>query len=160
MTLERDFEVFDALNRAITRLCLISHAPAMTLGRSVRSSDEDIGGKRPTGGINGQDDREADFRQKSVEHFRARIARCDTPEAARSLLVEVEDTIWAWTHTPDVDGIKELEPEHGSFLWKCNIADNDREHVRDIARRLGIGEATVYRYRAKYRGLRAPKRAA
>lgn len=45
------------------------------------------------------------------------------------------------------------DPEHGSFYWKCRIADDVRP-LEEIAQHYTVSRATIYRYRAKYRGLR------
>ena len=141
------------------RLALVSHVPAAGLEPSVRSADDDIGGRRPPGGMDWKGDREPDFRQKSAGYFARRLNGGVSEERLAALLEEAREALWAWQHTPDVSGVIELEPARKSFLWKCRIADDTRP-LEQIKGEFQVSQATIYRYRLKYRGLRAPGRRA
>lgn len=139
------------LQRIILRLDLVSHVSAAAPGKGTPAQDEDIGGKRPPGGIDRKGDRQANYRQKSAVYFRRRWRHTNTVDGLEALLDEAREAVWAWSHTPTVSMV--VEPERNSFFWKCQIADDTRdlEKIKAIYR---VSRATVYRYRATYRGLR------
>ena len=140
------------LHRIILRLDLVSHVSAAAPGKTTPAADEDIGGKRPPGGIDHKGDREDSYRQKSAVYFRRRWRHTNTVEGLEALLDEARDAAWAWAHTPDAPTV--VEPERNTFLWKCAIADDTRdlEKIKAVYR---VSRATVYRYRATYKGLRS-----
>lgn len=145
------------LGSLIVRLELKSEVPAAPAGRSQPDSDRDLGGNRPGGGIDYQDDREFESVLRSADHFRRRQKRCRTDHDFERVIADVEAALEAWEHTPPpVEGI---DPERGSFFWKCRIADDDRP-LDTIKSTFMVSRATVYRYRAKYRGLRSTRDAA
>lgn len=138
------------LRRVVTRIALKSQVSA-AVGGTTPSTDEDIGGKRPTGGIDHKGDFQTDFKMKSAVYFQHRIERVKDEAQLANLLTEANDALNAWEKTPDQPTSQDPEPE--SFLWKCRIAD-DRRHVDAIVDEYGISRATVYRYRSQYRGVR------
>lgn len=166
------------LRRIILKLSLKSHAPIQgyefapsEVGRGDRWRKSDrrapvphlgqhqakSGGTRmPRGGIDRQGDRTPEYRQKSHAYFEQRLKRIQTLEGLRALLKEAEEALEAWTRTPQVAGV---DPERESFYWKCAIAD-DKRPMEDILRQYSVSRATVFRYRLKYRGLRAAGSAA
>jgi hypothetical protein len=112
-----------------------------------------------------------EYRQKSHVHFQKRLGHLERrwdralahPDGERvlglqtailselsTLVKDARDALEAWLRTPDVAGV---EPERGSFLWKCQIADDKRD-LEAIKTKYTVSTATVYRYRAKYKGLR------
>ena len=165
-------EVIARIRRTIHELALISHAGAVAFNPAPavepaptrwRTSDREppvphAGShhsrssetRPPTGGIVRSDERWVEHRQKSAQHFAARLERCWGPDDLRQLLTDVTDALDAWHRTPTVPGVV---VERGSFLWRCEIADSDRP-IEDIKRVYTVSRATVYRYRARYRGLR------
>jgi hypothetical protein len=155
------------LREAICRLEMISHAPTMSLDPTSRDTSEEPGGRKP-GRSNTEpmprdpdehDDWFASYHRKTPTYFRRRrektIARNSTTEL-EALRDEALKCIEAWKRTPPPPPGVELEP--GTFLWKCKIADDDKGTTKQRAILYGVGEATIHRYRARYRGLR--KRAA
>ena len=161
---QETIDALRALRKVVLRLTVVSHVAAAGLGRVTPSSDEDIGGKCPGGGIDRFGDFQVDYRQKTAEHFQRRLwamvdaAKLFSAPDIEALAVEAQQAVDAWTRTPDVSGVKDLEPERDSYLWKCAVADDDRdiETINRVWRQGGdpISRSTLYRYRAKYRGLR------
>lgn len=165
-----------ALRRIVLQLSLVSHAPIQgynfapnEVGRGDRwrksqrndpiphlGQHQSKGGDTmiPRGDVDRKGDLTPEYRQKSDMYFRKRIPRLRNERELAALLKEAQDAQDAWRRTPEVAGV---EHERGSYLWKCEIADTDGP-VEPIKRKYTISQATIYRYRAKYRGLR--KRAA
>lgn len=110
-----------ALREVIARIDLLSHVPAANMGRSSRSADDDIGGRRPSGGVVAKDDFAQEFALKSAEHFRRRLMRCHTPQAVTMLLDEARKCLESWKRMPIPDG---QPPEFGSPQWKRYIAES------------------------------------
>jgi hypothetical protein len=113
-----------ALRVAIARITLLSQVPAATLERSSRSTDDEIGGRRPKGGIIAKDDFEPEFALKSSEYFVRRLRRCHTERAITELLTEALATLEAWQRAPIPKG---QEPEYGSPQWKRYIAESTED---------------------------------
>lgn len=149
------------IRRIVLRIGLVSHAGAAQLGRSSKGTDDDIGGRRPSGGIEKHDeycrgckDCDGTFALKSAEHFQRKLQRCNTAFQLQRLRDEAQAAWEAWSHTPapkpaDLDPIR----DRGTFYWKCAIADDDRP-LETVKTFYMVSRATVYRYRAKYRALR------
>lgn len=137
----------------IVQLAMVSHVSGTDFDRGSASTDEDIGGKRPPGGVDRQGDRKESYRQKTAEYFARRLARCTGDAEREALRLEAERALYDWRHTPEAPNSAELAPERGSFLWKCRVADDDRP-LEKIKEEYWVSRATVYRYRQKYRGLR------
>lgn len=100
------------------------------------------------------------FERKTPDYFRRRLENCETEGRLVALLDECRNVLQAWRKTPDVDGVAELMPLPGSFLWKCTVAD-DRRPIEEIVQFYKspttgdpLHRSTVYRYRARYRGVR------
>ena len=113
-----------ALRQAIIRIELFSQAPAATLERSSKSSEEAIGGRCPKGGISVEDDFAEGFALRSAEYYWRRLAKCYTHRAITELLSEALATLDAWQRTPIPKG---KEPEYGSPQWKRYIAESDED---------------------------------
>lgn len=104
------------------------------------------------------------YHRRTVWYFRRRLDARDGRGLPRELSGgelaqirrELEETIEAWHRTPPMPAGVPLE--RFSFEWKCMVADDQRpvDAVKEI---YSIGRATVFRYRSKYRGLRAPRAA-
>lgn len=171
------------LRRVVQRLALVSHAPAQTVNLAPppeglrapvrwrvwpnRPADAHVGGRSrgggdsslPRGGVDWRGDKTEEYRQKSHVYFQRRLDamersdRLYTASDLSALHREAREALLAWMKTPDVSGVKDLEPEPKSFLWKCQIADDDRP-VETVKTHYSVSRATIYRYRSKYRGLR------
>ena len=70
---QETIDALRALRKVVLRLTVVSHVAAAGLGRVTPSSDEDIGGKCPGGGIDRFGDFQVDYRQKTAEHFQRRL---------------------------------------------------------------------------------------
>lgn len=138
------------LAQIIARLRTISHVNAIDYeGRSQTSeTSESIGGKRPPGGIDRRDDREPDFRLKSADHFATRAAGCRSISDYRSVLIDAQLALKAWTHPPE-----QTNPEWGSLAWRRQIVRDVESGRRTFDKALqfySISRATLYRYLAAY----------
>ena len=140
------------LRQTIQRIGMISHAPTRNYdGRTRRSTDEDIGGKKPPGTDREYKPRrpktplidtdpqsvkawrdyedeleawEACYQRKTVDYFLRRLDGCYTPQAVETLLREARATLEAWQRTPIPLG---QEPEYGSPQWKRYIAESSED---------------------------------
>lgn len=167
------------LRKIVQRLALVSHAPIQGYnlapsenGRGERWRSRDtrppiphLGSHMPKGGdtqeprgeVDWRGDKTPEYRQKSHLYFQRTITRWErsaylyTAGDLASLLGEAEDALTAWLKTPVVAGV---ELERGSFRWFCAIADDDRP-IDKIKEHYSVGKSTIYRYRAKYRGVLA-----
>jgi hypothetical protein len=137
----------EELLRAIAKIATFSQVPAANVGQSAKSADDDIGGRRPSGGIDRKDDFQTDFALKSADYFRRCLARCRTERAITELLIEAKATIEAWMHTPIPPG---QEPEYGSPQWKRWIAESS-EDAGTLARRFNCTRQYIYQIRRGYR---------
>jgi hypothetical protein len=142
VSLERD------LREVIARLEMVSHVSAVSLESSGRDTSDDIGGKRPPGGLDHAGDREADWLLKSADHYRRRAARAHTERALQAILQEALASLHAWQHqTPSVN------PVWGSFEWKRQIAlewESKQRSTESVKIHYSIGERTLRRYVAAY----------
>lgn len=136
----------------VARLSTMSHVSAASQNGS-RSSDDDIGGRRPRGGIDIRDDKDPEFDLKSAEHFLRRLARAHSELALQAILSDAQKAIRAWTHTPvPKNPSPEQEPDPRTYRWYCKVADDDRP-IGVLVKHYSIDRATVYRIREKYRGI-------
>ena len=147
-------EVREDLTRTIMRLAMVSHVSAVSLEPSVRSSDEDIGGRRPPGGPDWKGDRQPEYRQKTAMYFVRRLRRCHSDQSLSELLVEARQALWDWQHTPIPAG---QPPALGDPQWKLWIGQST-EHTSDLARRFGVTERYINKVRREYRLLKASVR--
>jgi hypothetical protein len=130
----------------LARIELCSHAPVANLERSGRDATESIGGRRPAGGVNRNDDRETDFPLKSAEHFRRRLLGARTSTQVALIEQDMLRTLQAFQNPAFPSG---LEPEPGTIHWKRRIAESSLS-AAELARQHGISARTVHRYRAQY----------
>lgn len=172
MSLRRQDLVGDIL-RIVQRIALMSHAPIQgynfapsEVGRGQRWRTSDArppvahlgqhqakrgGGSPPGGEIDRRGDAAPEFRQKSHVYLQRRLARARTDDQLRDVLEEAKQILGDWMRTPSVAGV---EPERGSFAWKVQIANDERDD-RAILAVYSISRSSLWRYRQKYRGLRA-----
>jgi len=134
------------LMNVIARLELMSHAPAMNLQPSARSTGEgdDRGGNRPPGGIDRKADTNPEFLLKSADHFRQRLSKARTEYALRCILDDARKTLEAWQHTPSTD-----DPEVAGIHWRWMVAIS-LESDAEIARRYSVSRAYVAKIRRQY----------
>jgi hypothetical protein len=144
------------LRQVLAELELVSHVPAVNMDSSSRDAGEDIGGKRPPGGIHRQDDREDSdnpershhHKQKSAEHFKRRLARARGNHQRRQILTEAREALKAWKVQPPPP--KDLEPERSSSQWKRYVAESSESH-QTLADRFGVSRQYIAEVRRKYR---------
>lgn len=133
------------LEHVVLQIAMVSHVSAASLEPSSKSSDEDIGGKRPPGGVDWQGDREPDYRQKSAAYFVRRLR--DHPAQVDLLLVEARGCLDAWRRTLIPEG---QEPEFGSPQWKRWVAES-LEDGGSLARRFNVSRQYIWEVRRAYR---------
>lgn len=138
------------LAQVLAELELVSHVSAARPGSSSRDEGEDIGGRRPPGGIDRGDDREREHLQKSAEHFRRRLARARTNEHVETILADARTALAAWRRQPAPTG----EPEYGTPQWKRWVAESELSSS-EIARKYCVSGQYIRRIRALYRGAAA-----
>lgn len=139
------------LRQVLAELELVSHVPAVNLDPLTReTSGEGIGGKRPPGGIDRRDDRRDDddhhHPQKSVDHFRRRLAHARTDEQRALILTDAEAALAAWKRQPAAS----TEPAYGSPQWKRWVAESKLSH-QQVADKFGISRSYVAKVRKQYR---------
>ena len=139
----------------LARLELISHVSAVNPESSGEGKDtsEDIGGRRPPGGIMHGDDYARDengdlepYPQRSFAYFRQEFARARTVAARERVLGEAEEALEAARRAPADTG----EPEMSSPRWKRWVAESSLSHG-DIARKYGCHRSYVKQIRDQYR---------
>lgn len=135
------------LKQAIAQLELISQAPTQNLDAFSRDSSGDIGGNKPSGGIDRRGDREPDYKLKSADHFRRRVQKARSILGLEEILTDIWATLRAWKCPDPPLGI---EPERNTLAWKRMIANSSLSAER-LAHKHEIGVRTVYRYRSLYR---------
>jgi len=143
--LERD------LRQVLAELELISHVSAVNLdGAGGGDQGEDIGGKRPPGGVDRRDDQrdslEHTHPQKSAEHFRRRVAHARTSQHIETILEDAGKALVAWRRQPAPSN----QPELSSPQWKHWVAESTIASS-EIARKYGVSRQYVDKVRAKYR---------
>jgi hypothetical protein len=138
------------LRTVLARLELISQVPAAELGYSAKSAAHP-GGKRPPGGIIHADDRSAEAReypQKSVEHFKRRIAKAHTTHALEAILEDARKALEAARRQPAPT--KRTEPKIGDPGWKRYVAESE-ESSSVLGARFGKSSRYIREVRSKYR---------
>ena len=141
MTIHTSLE-WKVARQAIMQLSFISHAPSANFEPSTRSSTESRTGNRPPGGIDRRDDREADYKQKSADHFIKRLNSANTLSDIRQIAIEATAALSAWRHAP----LGTLEPMVGdpSFRrWVLKQTAPDSE----LARRKGCSRQYINQIR-------------
>lgn len=174
------------LRRVVLRISLMSHAPTQSYDVVMKGDDVPNAPPRwrmndrrapvphmgahsakggdtliPRGDVPRQDDKEADFRQKSHLYFERKLNRIvrygrSTSADLDALLEEATQALEDWRRTPAVAGV---EPERGSYFWRCAIADAGGSSLSDqeltaIKSKYTVSKATIYRYRKQLRGIR------
>lgn len=84
----------------IAELTLISHVPAVNLNPQPPATDDAVGGRRPPGGIEREDDRTDGFDLKSADHFTRRLERARSDRAVELILIDARRALRAWRRTP------------------------------------------------------------
>lgn len=158
---DRTQEIDRELRQAIAELSLISHGPTMAWDRTARDTSDAPGGRRP-----GQKDSEPrprdkdefkawleSYHRKTPDWFRRQRERAlGNEQRLMRLRDDCRRCIDAWRKCPPQPS--GIEPERGSFVWKCQIADDDRGTIKQREDLYGVDRSTIYRYRSQYRGLR------
>ena len=135
------------IKQVVLRINMCSQVSAMRLERATPSTDEDIGGRRPPGGIDRVGDREDGYRQKSAQYFAYKLACCDgRQELLEALLVEAREALEAWQKTPMVAGV---DPVKGDPLFPRFLLDQLRAGMdpKELVRRHGVARQYVARLR-------------
>lgn len=136
------------LRTVLAQLEMVSQVAAVNLEASGGDAGEDIGGRRPPGGILHEDDRQLDYPQKSVEHFRRRIAKAHSDWALGAILKDAQAALEAAKRQPPPKDAG--HPMPGDYNWKRWVAETDLSAV-EIARKCNVSKRYVNRVRAEYR---------
>ena len=140
------------LRKVVLRLTVVSHVAAAGLGRVTPSSDEDIGGKCPGGGIDRFGDFQVDYRQKTAEHFQRRLwamvdaAKLFSAPDIEALAVEAHDAVEAWCKTPMPSGERPAMADPRWKYWAANCGHS----TSDLVRWYGISRQYVHQVRKAY----------
>ena len=134
------------LRELIAQLEMKSQVSAAQVGRSVRATDDDIGGKRPSGGIDYKDDREPDSVLKSADYFRRKQARCYVDQHFEEVIVEINAVLVAWQRMPLPTG---QPPTPGDPQWKRWVAESTMD-VGELARLFNMPRQYIHRIRRDY----------
>jgi hypothetical protein len=137
----------EELIQVINRIGMLSQVPAASLERSAPSTDDEIGGRRPKGGIIAKDDFEPDFALRSAEYFRRRLMRNSSPRAVTVLLAQARATLEAWRRMPVPKG---QPPALGDPQWKRWVAESDLD-TGELARKFSVSRQYIQRVRKAYR---------
>lgn len=147
------------LRQTIAELELCSHVSAAQPGSTSRSADEDIGGKRPPGGIDRREDRaivEHDPKNpervlRSADHFKRRLAGAHSERTRLLILEQAKASLAAWREPAPPS----KEPVKGEPGWKRFIALST-ETYKTLADRYGVSTAYISQVRKDY-GAPAPR---
>lgn len=145
------------LRALVQQINLKSQINAAPVGRSNPSSDDEIGGKRPPGGIHRGDDwslEAVDYWMKSADYFQRRLERILTryhedahERLIRELITEAEETLKRWSRSP-VGGKRPDSQEDPKF--EIFVAYSD-EHAGTLARWYDCSPDKIRRIRRKWR---------
>lgn len=145
--MKRDYQTREGeLGALIARLELKSEVSAANLGRSARDSNEDIGGNRPSGGIDYQDDRDSMSVLKSADYFKRKRARCHTDAQFDRLIREIGLVLQAWQQMPLPAG---QPPTPDDPQWKRWVAESDK-NAGELARLFNMTRQHIYQIRKAY----------
>lgn len=141
-------DVLSELRQTILRLDMLSQVSAVNLDSSGgRDTSDDIGGRRPSGGIDRRDDRESDWVLKSADHFRRRMRNAHSLRTLEQILQEAREALAAATHQPPPDPAG--EPRLDDPLWKRWVGSTSMP-VAEIAWKYGVSRQYVVRVRERY----------
>ncbi len=135
------------LCETIAALELVSQVAAANPSPSGRDSSESIGGKRPSGGIDRQGDRERTWEMKSADHFRTRVRNAHSERTLLTILVEAKQSLESARRAPKPT--KQLEPEYGSSQWKRYVAEST-ESYGTLADRFNCERSYIQQVRKQY----------
>lgn len=136
------------IRQVLAELEMVSQVSAAATGSSSRDESESIGGRRPPGGIIRKDDRQDTFPQKSVDHFRRRLAHARTDRHLQAILEDAQTALVAWKRQPPEQPGD--EPQYGTPGWKRWVGECDLSHG-EIARKYNLSRAYVRKIRDQYR---------
>ena|SRR5277367_2457601 len=126
--------------QVLARLSICSEVSAANMDSSSRDSSDDVGGKRPPGGIDHEGDRDRDWALKSSQHFRKRLERAHSEAALRSILHDAERALELWCRRPKPT--KAQEPIKDDPFWRRYIAEST-ENQQTLADRYGVSQPRI-----------------
>jgi len=141
------------LRAVVQQIALKSQVSAMNLERSSKATDDDIGGRRPSGGVDRGDDwslEAAEYWLKSGDYFQRKLERVlarGGEVELRALIVEAEATLKAWSRSPlDLERPASMkDPKWGIFIAYS------KEDAGTLARWYGCKRQHIYATRKKWR---------
>lgn len=147
--LAREIDLHRQLKQTIAELEMCSHVSAVSLDSSGRDSGEDVGGKRPPGGVDRKDDKSREgHKLKSAEHYRRRAAKARSESALRAILKDAKESLEAWKRRPAPRDVG--HPMPGDMDWKRWVGESSLS-ASEIARKCSVSGAYVRKIRAQYR---------
>jgi hypothetical protein len=145
----REIDLHRQLKQTIAELELCSHVSAVSLDSSGRGSGEDVGGKRPPGGVDRKDDKSREgHKLKSAEHYKRRVAKARSEAALQAILKDAKESLVAWKRQPAPQDVG--HPMPGDVDWKRWVGESSLS-ASEIARKCSVSGAYVRRIRAQYR---------
>jgi hypothetical protein len=138
--IDLDHEIANVL----AKLSICSEVSAANMDSSSRDSGEDIGGKRPPGGIDHEGNRERDWPLKDVSHFRRRMDRAHSEAALQAILHDAEAALRAWQRQP-----ADRDPALADPQWKRWVGET-KLTSREIAAKYSISRQYVHRIKVAY----------
>jgi hypothetical protein len=135
-------EIPAELRQLLLELRMVSQVSAARPGSS-RSSDQEIGGKCPPGGLDYEGDREIDYLAKSPDYF---VRRLQQPNVDLERLTdEPSKALNAYKRRPALTG----EPEWGTSEWKRFVAESELSSA-ELARKYNCSTTWIYKVRRDY----------
>jgi hypothetical protein len=137
------------LRQVLAELELCSHVSAVNLDPSSRDSGEEVGGKRPPGGVDRREDRHRrepgeDRVLRSAQHFREQLAKGRSP---RAVLRDAEASLAAYRLPPPASG---EWPEYGTRYWKQWVARSPEGSAGEIARVYNVSRGYIKMVRRQW----------
>ena len=160
-------ELFRDFRQAVAELTLISHTSGVSHeGRTSRSTDDAIGGRRPPGGdvdrprrpkpgasaadmneyYDALESWKESYLRRTPAYFISEFDKCRTTARLIELTEEARRTIEAWKITPLPSGD---EPEFGSSQWKRYVGASTRS-IGDLARQFHVSRQYIIKIQRDY----------
>lgn len=150
--------VHQQLRQVLAELELCSQVAALNMTPSGRDAGTDVGGNRPTGGIDRGEDRAPEERDsgdepdrgvvlRSAEHFKHRLANAHSERAEQAILQDARRALAAHRRAPKPKDLG--HPMPGDPQWKRWVAES-KLPAREIARKCGVSRQYVEKVRKQW----------
>ena len=146
------------LRQVLAELELCSHVPAVNITPSGRDAGTDVGGNRPTGGIDRREDRAREELStgddpdrgvllRSAEHFRRRLAKASSERAEAAILEDARRALAAYRRAPKPRDLGHPMPSDPQ--WKRWVAESQLP-AREVARKCSVSRQYVEKVRKQW----------